>query len=161
MRRLRRAAALSLAAAAGLSGAAQAAPVMVLNTDAAGQGFNDTRAATPVGGNSGTTIGQQRLNAFRRAAEMWGAALDGNVPIVIDARPTSFTSGGSGLPPDIWLPFALANQIAEEDLYPNESDIEATFNGGLFEGTGGLKDWYYGFDGRGDDKSAGGAELAS
>ena len=42
----------------------------------AGVGFNDPTPAVPVGGNAGTTLGQQRLNAFQSAANIWGATLD-------------------------------------------------------------------------------------
>ncbi len=48
-------------------------------------GFNDPTPATPVGGNDGTTIGQQRLNAFQFAASIWGATLNSSQPIVIRA----------------------------------------------------------------------------
>ncbi|MCB1052334.1 MAG: hypothetical protein KDC71_17160 [Acidobacteria bacterium] len=43
--------------------------------DAAGQGFNSTTPATPVGGNSGTTLGQQRLIALQYAAQLWAKEL--------------------------------------------------------------------------------------
>ena len=38
--------------------------VLVNNLDAVGEGFNDPAPFTPVGGNSATTLGQARLNAF-------------------------------------------------------------------------------------------------
>ena len=38
-----------------------AATITILNTNAAGVGFNDPTAATPLGGNTGTTVGEQRL----------------------------------------------------------------------------------------------------
>lgn len=57
----------------------------VLNpTDAAGVGFNDPTPAAPVGGNGGTTLGQQRLNAIRYALYLWGNTVDSPVPIVVD-----------------------------------------------------------------------------
>jgi hypothetical protein len=43
---------------------ARAATILLVNNDAAGQGFNDPTPATPVGGNTGTTIGAQRQIAF-------------------------------------------------------------------------------------------------
>src|SRR6266542_528506 len=52
-----------------------AAQITILNTNAAGVGFNDPTAATPVGGNTGTTVGEQRLIAFQHAADIWGALL--------------------------------------------------------------------------------------
>src|SRR5437899_2303372 len=62
-----------------------AAHLVVRNTNLAGVGFNDTTPATPVGGNAGTTIGQQRLNVFQRAADIWGALLDSKIDIPVDA----------------------------------------------------------------------------
>ncbi|MEO8035377.1 MAG: peptidase, partial [Acidobacteriota bacterium] len=56
--------------------------ITILNQDKAGQGFNDTTAVTPIGGNTGTTLGQQRLNAFQYAADIWGDILDSEVEIV-------------------------------------------------------------------------------
>ena len=42
---------------------------MIVNINAAGVGFNDPTPAAPVGGNTGTTLGEQRLKAFEYAAE--------------------------------------------------------------------------------------------
>ncbi len=92
------AAALVLSFAA--AGAAQAAATIVINNaNAPGVGFNETTPATPVGGNSGTTIGAQRLIAFTHAANIWGATLTSPVPIVINAqfRPLTCTATGAVL----------------------------------------------------------------
>src|SRR5262245_12382481 len=62
-----------------------AATVIVVNFDGANEGFNDPTVVAPVGGNTGTTRGQQRLIAFEYAANPWGAQLDSRVPIVINA----------------------------------------------------------------------------
>ena len=67
--------------------AAQARATFVINNlDAPGVGLNDPTPALPVGGNNGTTLGQQRANVFRAATDMWGAAIDSAVPIVVDVR---------------------------------------------------------------------------
>src|SRR5262245_58624025 len=58
----------------------------ILNADGPNEGFNAPTPAAPVGGNPGTTIGAQRLIAFQLAADIWGAALDSNVPIVIQSN---------------------------------------------------------------------------
>lgn len=87
--------AAALALACGSMGTAQAAAKIVINNlNAPGVGFNETTPATPVGGNTGTTIGQQRLIAFTHAAEIWGKTLTSNVPIVINAsfEPLSCTA---------------------------------------------------------------------
>jgi hypothetical protein len=41
-----------------------AAQVIVVSGDPPGVGFNDPTPAVPVGGNPGTTVGQQALNVF-------------------------------------------------------------------------------------------------
>src|SRR6185503_8931512 len=51
----------------------------------AGPGFSDSTPAAPVGGNNGTTVGQQRLNAFNFAAGIWGSTLNSGPTIVISA----------------------------------------------------------------------------
>lgn len=48
-----------------------AATFTIVNNDGAGEGFNDPTVAVPVGGNPGVTVGQQRLNAFQFAADLW------------------------------------------------------------------------------------------
>ena len=57
------------------------ATITIFNTNAPGVGFNDPTPAVPVGGNTGTTVGAQRLIAFQRAADIWGALLDCSVEI--------------------------------------------------------------------------------
>jgi len=64
---------------------AASAHITVVNVDGPNEGFNDPAPAVPVGGNPGTTKGQQRLIAFRFAADVWGAALDSNIDIQIRA----------------------------------------------------------------------------
>jgi hypothetical protein len=77
---------LALAAVIALPAPAAAnAHITVVNVDGPNEGFNDPTSAAPVGGNPGTTKGQQRLIAFRFAADLWGAALDSNVEIQIRA----------------------------------------------------------------------------
>ena len=138
---------------------------VVNNMDAAGSGFNDPTPATPVGGNPGTTVGAQRLAAFREAANIWAAALDSRVPVVIDAHfgPLTCTAGRiqlgeagatglvanqPGLPRDVYIPMPLADRLAEVDLFPDRADIEATFSGNLRQCSSIGQDWYYGFDGK-------------
>ena len=107
-----------------------AAEIVIVNTNTAGVGFNDPAPATPVGGNSGTTVGQQRLIAFQYAADLWGAILDSPVTINIQSAfqslPCAATSGTLGAAStiqvfgnfphaelrDTWYPVALANKMA-------------------------------------------------
>lgn len=144
---------------------ALAANIVIQNADAAGVGFNDPTPATPVGGNNGTTVGQQRLNAFNYAASLWGATLPGNRTITVSARwsalecttnsavlgsagPTNIFRNFSGAPlSDTFYPTALANLIAGTDLNGSTAEISAQFNMNL--GTPGCLDnkpWYYGLD---------------
>jgi hypothetical protein len=62
-----------------------AATITIVNVDGPNEGFNDPTPRAPVGGNSGTTLGQQRLIAFQYAASLWGAKLDSTVDIRIQA----------------------------------------------------------------------------
>ena len=164
---LRRAALLlagSLAASASpLSATAQ---ITVVNTNQPGVGFNDPTAATPVGGNAGTTVGQQRLNAFQYAADLWASLLTSDVEIRIqssfEALTCAATSGvlGSAGPINVvsdftpgaqfagtWYPIALANKRAGRALIAGSDDIRARFNSELGK-TGCLEgsSWYYGLD---------------
>ena len=160
-RRVWQAAALLLAVATGRP--AQAAAKFVINVlDPAGVGFNDTTPATPVGGNSGTTVGQQRKITFQAAADAWGRVLDSAVPIVVDASfaPLDCTGGAAvtgaaspysvsnfpGLPTTGTYVLALANKLLGRDISPVSADITAQFNGGLMACMG--ADWYYGLDGQ-------------
>jgi len=77
---------LALLVALAATTAQGAATIVIINGDAAGVGFNDATPAAPVGGNPGTTIGQQRLNVFTQAAAVYGAALNSNVTINVFAR---------------------------------------------------------------------------
>ena len=114
----------------------------IINLNAAGVGFNDPTPATPVGGNTGTTLGEQRLIAFTYAASLWSARLDSNVPIRIRAQFTPLAAGvlGSAGPvglvrdfagaplPGTWYYNALANKLAGTDLNPAADDINANFS---------------------------------
>src|SRR5262245_39885777 len=62
-----------------------ASHITIVNVTDPGQGFNDPTPAAPVGGNSGTTRGEQRLIAFQHAAAIWGAHLDSRADIFIEA----------------------------------------------------------------------------
>ncbi|MEJ8569364.1 hypothetical protein [Elongatibacter sediminis] len=126
---------------------AGAATVIVNNVNGTGEGFNDSTAVSPVTGNPGTTVGQQRLNAFEAAAQQWAATLVSPITIVIDAQMTSLecdqdsavlgSAGPSGFiasdfdgapQANTWYPQALANALSGEDIDPARSDISANFN---------------------------------
>src|SRR5262245_8411499 len=144
---------------------AQAAIIAVDNFDAPGKGFNDATPAAPVGGNTGTTLGQQRLNAVQYAADIWGRILASDVPILVAASfsPLSCGSGSAtlgvagtttlhrdfagALVPGTYYAAPLADKLAGMDLDPGQVDVSATFNSALDDGSCsfGCK-WYYGLD---------------
>jgi hypothetical protein len=86
------------------------AQFVIVNINPPGVGFNDPSPATPVGGNTGTTLGQQRLIAFEHAAAIWSARLDSNVPIRIRAQFTPLAAGvlGSASPVSVSANFPNA-----------------------------------------------------
>ncbi len=128
------------------SSAFGAATVVIQNNDAANVGFNDLTPVSPIGGNPGTTLGQQRLNAFQFAANIWGAILNSNSTITVraDWQALSCTSNSAVLgqagAASIWRDFpgapfgatwyggALANSLAGSDLDPATQEINAQFN---------------------------------
>ncbi len=130
---------VGLSAQTTLAGPAQ---IIIVNINAPGVGFNDPTPAAPVGGNPGTTLGQQRLIAFQHAADIWSARLDSNVPIRIRAQFTALGAGvlGSAGPVSVvrnfagaplantWHHIALANKLAGVDLNPTADDINANFS---------------------------------
>src|ERR1035441_4387744 len=86
MKRSRRQAGIALAACLALTPSLlRAATVTIINSDPAGVGFNDPTPVAPIGGNTGTTLGQQRMIAFQTAANKWGATLASNVPVRVSA----------------------------------------------------------------------------
>lgn len=141
-----------------------AATVQINNLDSAGEGFNDATPVAPVGGNPGTTLGAQRLNAFQYAADLIGEKLVSSVTIVVNAQMNPLTCSSSSAvlgaagantvhanfnnAPmlNTLYPQALANSLAGTDVSPSISDIAAQFNSNLDLGcfSGGV--WYYGFD---------------
>lgn len=152
--------------------AASQTVITIINADGPNEGFNDPTPATPIAGNPGTTVGQQRLEAFKYAAGIWAAFLQSTVPIEIEAQfdplpcnsfsgvlgsagPQSLHSdfpGSGGFFPgaekeDTWYVQALANQRVGADL-DELPDISATFNSDIGQ-PGCMEDasWYYGFDG--------------
>lgn len=144
-----------------------AATITIVNSDGAGEGFNDPTVVAPIGGNPGTTIGQQRLNVFQEAADIWGALLPSAVDIRVTARfnpqscdATSAVLGSAG-PIQVfrdfagaevagtWYHVALANKLAGADLSVGTNDISATFNSSIDNNNNCLNgtNWYYGLDG--------------
>jgi hypothetical protein len=118
---------------------AQAATIHIASRDPAGYGFNDTTPAAPVGGNMGTTLGEQRMNVYRHVANIWEQALQSDVTITVSAgwealscNANSAVLGSAGAwniwhdfpnsEPGTWYPQALANKLAAENLSDGNSD---------------------------------------
>lgn len=159
---------LALAVALAFAGSAHAGVSTVItpvNLDPAGSGLNDETPASPVGGNLGTTVGEQRRIAYQFAADIWEQVLVSNVEILVEAsfQPLTCTAssgvlGSAGTKtvhanftnsvPELWYGAALANSRAGSDLSPTNNDISSRFNSNL--GTPGCLEssgWYYGLDG--------------
>ena len=142
-----------LVALAGMS-TVQAADIIPVVTDPAGVGYNDTTPVAPVGGNPGTTRGQQRRIVAEYAAAMWGSVLKSDVPVYIQARFLPLAAGvlgsaGSlsafrdyaGMPfAGTWYPGALADSLVGADLDPGYFDIQSQFSTNFT--------FYYGLDGK-------------
>ena len=144
-----------------------AATIIIQNADSANTGFNDQTPVNPVGGNTGTTLGQQRLNAFQFAANIWGATINSGVPITIRASwaalPCDATSATLGQATSVgmfrnfpnapvagtWYTGALANALSGTDLNPNAAEISAQFNSNLNGNANCLdgRSFYLGLDG--------------
>jgi cysteine-rich repeat protein len=125
---------------------ASATTVIIDNNDGAGEGLNDPTVVAPVGGNAGTTLGAQRLNALQAAANIWASLVNSSQTIRIaatfdslpcssssarlgQAGPHTFMRDFVGAPvASTWYPIALANSLADIDLDPGNDDIDAMFN---------------------------------
>lgn len=148
-----------------------ATKITIVNADQPGRGFNDPTPAQPIGGNPGTTLGEQRLNAFRYAAEIWERSIESPVEIQIMATFSPIRDRGEctassgilgaagpfetvadfpGAPKSgVVYPIALANSLVGQDLRLGSPDIDAFFNADVDNNTClGNRNWYYGLDGR-------------
>jgi len=134
--------------------------------DGPNEGFNDPTAVTPVGGNTGTTLGEQRRIVFERAGEIWGEFINSDVDIIIDAAFDPQTCNGNSAVlgsagsnfifrnfpnrpfSNTWYHAALADSLRGSDNNPGVADINATFNSEIDNGClNGTVGWYYGLDG--------------
>lgn len=100
---------------------AEAATIKVTSRDAPGIGFNDPTPVKPVGGNMGTTLGEQRMNVYKHVAAIWGSYLESDVEITVSAgwenlacTSTGATLGSAGAW-NIWL---LSEEGQQDTIYP-------------------------------------------
>ncbi len=151
------------------AGPAGAATITIVNNDSAGEGFNDPSPADPVGGNTGTTLGEQRLILFEAAADQWGALVESDVEILVSAQfnPMTCDAGGAILGScgstyilrdfpnapfaNTWYSAATANALAGSDQ-DGRTDITAQFSSTVDDDPDclGGHGWYYGLDGQPD-----------
>ncbi|HSX58616.1 MAG TPA: Ig-like domain-containing protein [Tahibacter sp.] len=162
MSRLHRAA---LALMFGFSAAAADAATFQLVTTPGG-GFDDATPATPEGGNTGMTLGQQRTILFQTAVNTWGSALASNRVIKVNASfatlscsASSGTLGSAGAATNIvlsdsgrqrYFPVALAEALLDQELNGAGNEINTTFNARIdLNDTGclGTTRFYYGLTG--------------
>lgn len=144
------------------------ASITIINNDGTGEGFNSMAAPAVLneGGNTGATLGAQRLILFDFAAQIWGSFLDSNVTINVRSQfdpltPCSTSGGVLGSAgtinvhrdytnaefPGTWYHAALANKRAGSDLNTANPDMQARFNTDVDTGClGAGTRFYYGLD---------------
>jgi len=123
--------------------------------DGSNEGFFDPAARTPVGGNPGTTLGEQRRLVVEKAIEIWEKHIQPEGPVVIEAKfdfiadpttlaqasPTRFFIDLPEAPEQgVWYVIGLANHFAKRDLVVGEPEIMMRFN------TNANVPFYYGLD---------------
>lgn len=162
----RQLAALGLLACTALVQQAWAQANIVVNfTNTGTVGYNDPTPASPVGGNTGATLGEQRRIATQHAANLWAATLTSNATIRINAQftaqactETGGTLGSAGpignfrnFPEapfqDTWYPSALRNKLVGSEATVGAAQLQINFNVNL--GTPGClsaSPWYLGID---------------
>lgn len=153
------------------------AVITIVSRDPVGSGigFDDPTPVAPVGGNPGTTLGQQRYNVYRYVADIWQQNLKSNVEIkvsaaweALDCTANQAVLGSAsaynvwhdfpGGEPGTWYPQALANKLAGVNLSadtPDDGsgygnfDIKTQFNVNLGANSTCLpgSGFYYGYDG--------------
>lgn len=152
MSKVRNALAVAVLTVLGAASSAQAADIILANLDGANEGYNDTTVVAPVGGNPGTTRGQQRQYVAAYAAQLWGSILNSEQPIYIAAQfnplgANVLGSAGSvtvhrnftNAPvANVWYNAALADAISGIDLATTSYDISSQYSSDF--------PFYYGLD---------------
>jgi hypothetical protein len=160
--------------------AAWAAEIEIDFVDAPGQGFYDTAVVTPIDGNAGATLGEQRRIAMMAAMQELAATIDSSVPIAVEASFTnlecdarSAVLGAAAPTTAVWdfagapdantlYPIAVANAFAAVDLDPGFADIIVTMNADIDFNNNCLSqsDWFYGLNAQGPASSVNFREVA-
>lgn len=143
------------------------ADIIIVNQNDPDEGLNDPSERTPIGGNTGETLGEQRLNVLFEAARILNESLDIKYDVHVGSQFTVLPCSDDGTvlgqagASDYYLdysngsvvPYALANHILDRDLNGSGLEIDTQFNSALDNQNGctaGLS-WYYGFDSAPDD----------
>jgi hypothetical protein len=129
--------------------ATQAATFQIIDIDDPGPGFNDPTPVAPIGGNTSTTLGEQRQIVFLKVAEIWGQSLNSDVPIRVlatfSALPcdntrivlgaalsyNQLTNFPNAAKANTWYPAALANKLAGTELLDDPDPTVSTDPNGL------------------------------
>ncbi|HEB86318.1 MAG TPA: DUF11 domain-containing protein [Gammaproteobacteria bacterium] len=138
--------------------------IVVIDGDAANEGFKDSAPFTAAGNNSALTLGQARLNALQYAADLIAQVINSNVEIKVYAKmvalggsATSATLGSASTTSVVrdfsnapvantWYPLVLAEKLAGTKLGTG-NEINITFNQDIDGNTVmGSTHWYYGLD---------------
>lgn len=155
-------------AALGLvSNGALAASFVVVNADDPGVGLNDATPVAPVGANTATTLGAQRLAVLDAALAYWAVRLQSAVPIHVQVRyaegtctpDSSFVVNGSAIngsvarfdDQDYVVTSAHHNALTGTDLTPGNAtetdyDISLRINPLIDTGCAGVAGWWYDTD---------------
>ncbi len=135
-------------------------------SEPSGLGFNSDEPAQPVGGNPGTTLGEQRRVVLELVAQIWGNIVLGPQVIRIRAVYPSLTCNASsavlgsastqsifsdfpGAPlADTWYVSALADALSDSNREIGAPDMRVSFNGNIDNNNACLngRNWYYGLD---------------
>ena len=143
------------------------AEIIIVNSDYPGEGLNSSTVVEPIGGNTGTTLGEQRLKVFERAAEILSESLNILAPVKVGVQfnplecQSNYALFGFAGPQAIEYvletqsatPHALFNQLSGNDADPSSIEITARFNSNIDNNDNCLENtnWYYGFDAPSDN----------
>ena len=122
-----------------------ATTITIINGDGPNEGLNDLTPMTPIDGNEGTTLGEQRMIVLQFAADFLETIINSNVEIKIEASFDPLTPGFIGMAnmvswelenyPNTILPFhstyypqALANHFYGYDRQPQKNDMAIQLN---------------------------------
>lgn len=141
------------------AGSASAANVVIVNNDSPGEGLNDPTPVSPVGGNTGTTLGEQRLIVLQAAGQIWADLIVSSVDIEVSAQFNPLDCqvlGSTGPGPAIkdfpgaplantWFHSAVADAIVGTDQAPGSADFVIQYNSN-WDGVACTGSFYYGLD---------------